>query len=606
MPYEVDIEVNNNGYENVNINTTDLLTRYSAITINESGEYVTSSIYTTRQGKLYKADNQYYIYLLQDQKIEGRKVYDKYNNGKAYNDTTGISLPDFEIPYYQMQYYYTINNIHSAHLYEMATLDNDHKTDARKKLTETGATEILDATDWKYSYCNTNEDLTNIALKVYWYRNIVNVELSNLLDSKSTFNGYALVIEHEQVTLSLQEHTKYNLVIYAQDDEVYRYVTYGFNDISKLQSGKYDYTRLSGKTEEELDSMGVIKKETNILPIYFGNTIEVQAVDQSKDHSMDEFVGYRFDSYNYLTFSKSNSKTNLTLEEFDNYTNDGIDYSVNINLQNYEHELNGNTTNYFNDKDTLKVNVVFGRITYRLNYRVTDNDNQVESKYGSIRFDYKTDFIENYQFAYVLTIDNLNNLKSRMKVRLGSELYEWRLVNPYTTNKLTEDQLCEILLNATFLRTNLYLNISDKPLTQYPSQAEQTIADMNAVCGDIPFAIDVKVKLLTEDTNIREYRLSDSELNKLFNIKQGGVSVNTVSIDQEYTIQMLTKQEEDTYLYYYQDGQRYAVRSLYLGYSLSHSTNLMVNEFGYPVTTLSDIPMSVTTSLLDGSVNYTQ
>ncbi len=608
LPYSVTEQLNNNGYTlDESKSMDDLLDRYGAKTIDKSGKYIDSANYTERQGKIYKVDGHYYIYLLQDQKIEEQQVYDIYLNGKDYDDPTGLELPNFEIPYYQMQYYYTVNDLSNIKLYQMAELDSDHIAEAKTKL-KIGQNEIDYANNWLYEYCNTNEILGEFALKVYWYRNVINVALNNLLDSKRTFNGYSMLIEYEQVTASLQEHFKYNLVICTYDNEVYRYVTYSFNDESILKiDGKYNYLQLASKTDEELRALGITKTEANTIEVFFGNRIEVKAVDQSKDHSKDEFVGYRFDDYDYFTFDKTSAATKVEIAELDDYSNDYVNYTVSVDLQDYEHELDGNTDNYFNDKDKLSINVIFDRIEYTLNYRVTDDSNTPDEKYGTIKFSYMQASIERAQFAYKLTIDNTNNLKAEMRLRLGSELLEWRIVNPYITSKqLTENQLCEILLNAEFLRENLYLCLTDEALTHYSAQPEQTIGDINAVCGDIDFRIDVKVKLLTEDTNIREYTLTDEEDNKLFVVKQSGSNVNVVSIDNDYTIEMLTKQDGDTYLYYYQDGQAYAVRSLYLGYSLAHSTNLLVTEFGYPVTSLPNIAMVVNHSLLDGSVNYAQ
>ena len=130
------------------------------------------------------------------------------------------------------------------------------------------------------------------------------------------------------------------------------------------------------------------------------------------------------------------------------------------------------------------------------------------------------------------------------------------------------------------------------------------------MCGDIEFTINVNVKDVSylEDNNIiRQYTLSDAETNKLFTIiDTNNNNVNTVVIDNNYIIKMLAKQDGDEFLYYYQDGKQYAVRGLYLGYSLSHSTKLVVNQFGYPIVAIDNIAMTVNYSLLDGSVNYTQ
>lgn len=613
LPYDAgsNFEVNANGFTLQNVALSDLSAMYTSVTLNTQGNYITSTNYTDRQNKLYCVNsNEYYIYLLQDQKIDDMQIYDVYNNGKDYSDATGVALPNFEIPYYQMQYYYTFNDLFSVNLYEMAMLDSAHKEQANQKLLDLGAKTINQNKDWKYAYCDSNETLNDrFEFNVYWYRNILNVELNNLLENKNSFNGYALISEIEKVTASLQEHYKYNLVIYIKNEDVYEYAVYSFNDINLLKtSEKYHYKDLAelfvDNSVEELESMGIIKQNSNVVSIYFGNTFTVQAVDQSKDHSMDEFIGYRFDNYNYQITGNNCS----SIDEFDTFANDGTNYTVEIDLQNYEHEYNGNTTNYFNDKDTLSVDVNFDKIVYIFRYQVVDVNNILDDKYGNIKFSHKQDIVERYQFEYFATIDNDNVLSARMNVRLGSELLEWQLVNDIISSyKLTESQLCEIFLNATFLRNMLYLNIASNPASQYPSTAQQSIGDINAICGDIAFEIKVNVKDLREETIIRNYILSDSEQNKLFTIKnENQANVNTVSIDNEYVIKMLTKQADDTYLYYYQDGNQYVVKGLYIAYSLAHSTNMLVNEFAYPVESLEDIEMRVNHSLLDGTINYTQ
>ena len=613
LPYDagINFKINSNGFTLNEVDFADLQALYSSVILNAQGKYIESENYINRQNKLYHtSSNEYYIYLLQDQKVDGMQIYDIYNNGKNYNDSTGVALPSFEIPYYEMQYYYTFNDLFDVNLYEMAILDREHKKQAQESLIKLGAKNIIQTKDWKYNYCDSSEILNNrFALNVYWYRNIVNITIRNLLENKASFNGYALITEYENVTGQLQGHTKYNLVIYAQDNSVYDYITYSFDDIALLQpSVKYQYKDLAQLfetgTTESLLALGISKKDGNTLPIYFGNSFTVQAVDQSKDHSLDEFVGYRFDNYDYNVSSEQCS----TIAELDGFVNDGTNYTVKINLQNYGNEYNGNTTNYFVDKDEIDIDVNFDKITYIFNYQVTNINNIVNGKYGSIEFIYKKDAIQRYQFEYFAKVDNDNALSSMMNVRLGSELIEWRLVNDIiTSSKLTESQLCEIFLNADFLREKLYLNIENLPTSQYPSTAEQFIGYMNAACKDIDFKIKVNVKDLKEDKVIREYILNGNETNSLFTItNQNQITINTVAIDNEYVIKMLSKQDGDNFLYYYQDGEQYVIRKLYIRYSLAHSTNMLVNDFGYPIESIDDIEMNVNNALLEGTINYTQ
>jgi len=608
LPYSTEVTLNNNDFTLVEESFNNLQSKYSALTLDEDGKYITSTAYTDRQEKIYKAQDTYYIYLLQDQKIEERKIYNIYEDGKSYTDTTGIELPNFEIPYYQMQYYYTFNNLNAVYQYQMSELDDSHQIQAREKLTTIGAESINDVIDWKYDYCSTNQDLNDFVLRVYWYRNIVNVQLNNLLEDKSTFNGYVLITEHEQVTNDLIGHNKYNLVIYEENEDVYNYVIYGFNDETILKtSNKYEYLQLLDKSEDELEQLRVSVKSVNYLSIYFGNKIELQAIDQSKDHSLDAFIGYRFSNYEYLILNKLNTAKEMSIDEFDSYINNGTDYLIEIDLRDYEHEYNNNTTNYFDDKDLVVIDSIFSKIQYQLTYQVTDNDNNLQSKHGTIKFEYKSDTVESSQFNYVVTVDNVSNLTSRINLRLGSELYEWRVVNPYAQGKITEEQTSHILVNAGFLRKYLYLNIEGEAATQYSSNAQQVLCNVNASCGDIDFEIKVKVNLLTSNEIIREYLLEDAEENCIFTIKdESGARTNTINIDKSYTINMLSRKAEDTYLYYYQDNNQYALRNLYLAHSLSHSTNLLVNEFGYPVQAIDNINMNVTNELLDGSINYTQ
>lgn len=612
LPYAVDndFKLNNNDYTLTNANLRDLQSIYSSkvlSSVNGEVAYVDSSNYVDRQGVIYQVDTSYYIYLQQDQIINSEYVYDCYLNGKATQDNSGLRLPNFEIAYYQMQYYYTMNNENCVNMYQIGELDEDHKNHAIEKISRLGARSITYNSNWKYEYCNTNEELNNnFALHVYWYRNIVNLEINNLLDNKDSFNGYTLIEEVEQITDTLQDHNIYHLIIYTLTEEVYEYTSYAFDDISLLKSTKYEYSKIlelfDTKTAEELTSLGISKQSSNMLSIYFGNTFKVQAVDQSKDHSLDEFIGYRFDEYNYSSLNKyqeASTCTNIT--EFDNYVNNGLEYTVGINLQNYEHGKNGNTTNYVLDKDIINIDVHFTRINYLFNYQVTNAEYTLTSKYGTIKLEYNEDIIENYQIEYTVNLNKDNTLKANMQVRLGTELLSWDLVNDYNKWNLTEEdsQVSRITVTPTFLRDYLYISTNPKA---YSSDANQKVGDVNAVCQDILFQIRVMVQDLSTDEIIREYILTDDESNTIFTI-QGS---NTVSIDNSYVIKMLNKRAEDEYVYYYQDDQQYVLRNMYLNPSLMHSTSQLTQRFGYPQTEFNDITLSVTHNLLNGSVNYIQ
>ncbi|MBO5910217.1 MAG: InlB B-repeat-containing protein [Clostridia bacterium] len=617
LPYTTnnDFKVNANGYTLQTTTLDELQNTYaSMIPSNLSGkvEYTNSANYTNRQGKMYQADGKYYIYLLQDQIIENEKVYDRYLDGKNITSPTsavGKQLPTFEIAYYQMQYYYTFNNESNVNMYQIGELDKEHKENAQNKLTKIGARSISEDPDWKYSYCDTNASAgsPNFKLNVYWYRNIVNVEITNLLDSKDTFNGYTLVTENEQVTGSLQEHAKYHLVIYALTDEVYTYTTYAFDDLSILKTTKYEYAKIKQmfdeKSVEELISLGITKINDRVIPIYFGNAFSVEAIDQSKDHTLDEFIGYRFVNYTYSIADKNGSISTCTsLQEYDNYTNDYVNYIVTVDLKEYEHDEQSNTTNYFSDKDILGIDVNFEKIRYTFIYQVTNADYDVVEKYGKIRFDYQEDVIEASQFDYTVTVNDENTLKSRMQVRLGTELLSWDFVNDYITYDLTDpsSQTIRIIMDAQFLRNYLYR--ANNP-NAYESTPEQNVGDVNAVCQDILFNIQVNVQDVKSGEILTTYILNDEEENPVFTLRE---EVVQVSIDNIYTIVMLSKQTGDEYIYYYNGEDQYAIRKMYIAPSISKSTKLLETEFGYPVKTLSDISMAVSHELLDGSVNYIQ
>ena len=618
LPYteDNDFKLNPNGFDEVNESIGNLQARYASVILSENG-YISSASYSARQHEVYKVGSDYYIYLLQDQIIEAEKIYNVYTNGKTILNPTsaeGTKLPTFEIAYYEMQYYYTFNNEFIANLYQIGTLDDDHKEYASNKITALGAKEINQNDDWTYLYCDTNETLgDNFTFNIYWYRNVVNVNINNLLDSNNTFNGYTLVWEDEQITASLQKHYKYHLIIYKQTDNVYSYTTYSFDDISLLQSGSiYSYSNIielfSTKTSSELNDLGIVKQKSNGIELYFGNKLNVHAIDQSKDHSLDEFVGYRFDSYTYSTTNKlGNPSMCGTIDEFDNFINNGTSYLVSIDLRQYEYDEITNTTNYILDKDTIVINTIFTRISYVFNYQVTNTDYEYQPKYGNIAFEYQTYSTEKSKFEYSVNVNYDNSLTAKLNIRLGSELIDWRLVNDYIDLHLTDSQLSEIVVLPQFLRDNLYLNITGKPLTQYPSNATQTVGFVNAVCKDIDFEIKVNVKDLSKDSTIRTYVLSDAETNKLFTIKaQDGSNTNTITIENIYNIIMLSKLEADNYVFYYQDDIQYAIRSLYIAPSPAHSTNQLVNSFDYPAISLPNIAMNVNNSLLEGTVSYSQ
>jgi hypothetical protein len=617
LPYTTnnDFKVNFNGYTLETATLGDLQNIYSSMIPSNNGgkiEYISSVNYSDRQGKIYQVNDKYYIYLQQDQIIEEETVYAKYLNGKSISNPTlaeGKKLPTFEIAYYQMQYYYTMNNESNVNLYQIGELDKGHKENAQEKLTSLGAKSIVENEDWKYEYCDTNASTGSATFKlnIYWYRNIINVDIRNLLENKDTFNGYTLVTENEQIGEELQEHAKYHLVIYTFNEEMYTYTTYAFNDLGILKRTKYEYATIKQmfeeKTIEELAGLDITSTSGRIIPIYFGNSFTVEAVDQSKDHSLDEFIGYRFDNYTYdITDKEGSASTCTSLKEYTNYTNNFVDYAVTVDLKQYEHDEESNTTNYFSDKDVLNISVNFDKIEYTFAYQVTNTAYEVVERYGKIRFDYLDNEIESSEFSYTVTVSDENTLKSRMQVRLGTELLRWDFVNDYITYDLTDpsSQTIRIVLNAQFLRDYLYRANNPKA---YESSPEQKVGDVNAVCQDILFNINVNVKDVKSEEILRTYTLSGTEVNPVFTLQEG---VNRVSIDNIYTIVMLSKQTEDEYIYYYHGEDKYAIRRMYISPSISKSTKLIDTEFDYPVKTLSNISMEVNHELLDGSINYIQ
>ncbi len=636
LPYTInnDFAINENNYTLEEIATSELQVRYEAMIISGDG-YVDSDNYLNRQGKLYKDGDKYYIYLLQDQIVQGETVYARYNDGKTIENATereGKKLPTFEIAYYQMQYYYTINGSAEVNMYPMCSVDEEeYGLGAKKKLgVENKADTEIKKPDWKYVYCDVdyNDAPQDYKLNVYWYRNVINLDIFNLLDTKDSLNGYTLITETEQVTedggeLKLKEHNKYHLVIFtANDYNVYEYVIYSFDSLSLLgENENYKYSSIinlfNTKTVQELTTMGIFKSSKGLIPIYFGNKVKVEAVDQKVDQSLDEYIGYRFNEYKYqIKNKKDNTATCTSLSEFDEYINDASkSYAIEVDLQNYEHGKNNNTTNYFSDKDKVSIVTCFEKIQYVFNYKVT-NSEYVEMPYGSIRINY-TDFQDqNNQISYAVTVNSENVLRSRMQVRLGSELLYWDLRNMGTNLTSTyiytfeasnnptiqiEGQILQFIVDASFLRTYLYdLEINNAP---YETSAEQVFGDINAVCKDIEFDIRVDIKDLSTGTTIRTYTLADADLtNAIFTIN----GVTKVSIDNAYILDMLTKQDGDEYVYYYQDEVKYVLRNLYIMPSLSKSNKLLETTFDYPAGSFGSISMNVNHQLLDGSVNYTQ
>lgn len=633
LPYtdDNDFKLNQNDYVLEEESVSNLQSRYESLIISGS-EYVADENYANRQGKVYKDGDKYYIYLLQDQIVENEKVYARYDDGKEIENATtyaGKLLPTFEIAYYQMQYYYTLNNSAEVNMYPVCGIDEGEYSQGAKEALGVSNKEDkeIKKPDWKYSYCNVNyEDYPqDYKLNVYWYRNIINVDIINVLENHHSINGYTLITETEQVTkdkgvFKLKDHKKYHLVIYTlNDSNIYEYATYAFDSLNLLKNVKYEYAKIINLFEimsvADLANEGIIKASTNSFPIYFGNSVKVEAVDQREDDSLDVFIGYRFNEYKYQIASE----TCTLLVEYDNYSNDPNNaigsYAIDVNLQNYEHGKNGNTTNYFADKDKVSIQTHFDKIKYVFNYKVTD-ENYVEMPYGSIRFNYSATQIQKNHFSYTVTVDSEQWLKSRIQIRLGSELVRWDLRNSKSTatSTLTEDyiysfatnemprvqidgQTVQFVVDASFLRTHLYeLDSNGKP---YQTNAEQVFGDINAICKDIMFDIAVRVDDLSNGEKIREYRLADEGLtNALFTM-----DVNKVSIDNTYVLNMLSKQDGDEYVYYYQNGVKYVIRKLYIQ---GKSRNILETEFVYPSQNLGTISMNVSHELLDGCINYSQ
>ena len=444
------------------------------IRVNNETKYMYNKTdYQNYQHKLFTQDGAYYIYLLHDQVVgydtDGAYIENKYYNGetaKNEQQEEKTNLPTFEIDYYQMQYYYTLTT--PIKMYQTAELKQYHKDLAVDKLTGGDNNKTVEEGNiWKYEYG---------LLKVYWYRNILNLDIENILhpngstrEDKNTTVGYVLVTENEQVTEDDQgtkrliDHNIYHLVIYAYNGEQLSYVVYGFDSLGKLgnESG-YKYIQLLGKTDvsylklEELKGAdtisGVHIVESNIInnngkyiPIYFGNSITIEAVDQRKDQSLDEFIGYRFKEYEYVTdeCEKTPSINNVTVDNSN-------PCQVTINLQNYEYgkvitedgEDKPNTTNYFVDQDVLTIKAHFEPIKYIFNYQTVNETldkfepaGKVEVKYDGPRINSMPSRDSGYEIAYYLNVDNEANMTNNINIQLGYEHDKWLFKNVQSFKK---------------------------------------------------------------------------------------------------------------------------------------------------------------------------
>ncbi len=621
---------------------------YTKYSFNANDGYYLNNEYTSKQGKVYVDNGEYYIYLLQDQIIQDGVIKNKYKeDGTSYsqdeiNADNGRNLPTFEIDYYDMQYYYTLDSsVSSINMYQLSpSLDTYYVTKAETTLEsirkiqtdEIGPEASSTASSWGYSCAKKDSDVyteetirveinpyqkegyyTPYALNVYWYRNIVNLDILNLIKQNvedtaetplDTFNGYVIITEEERVAETLLDHLKYNLVIY-ENGQLVGYIIYEFNDITELNkyiSGKYTYNEFKSNS-------GITSKAKELIPIYFGNTFKIEAVDQRNDYSAlrgdTRFVGYRFDRYE-LEIDADNVNEISEFEtaeskyvEYRSNNNSYDTYVVQTDLKNYEKD---NSTNYFNDRDTITIKSIFTPIRYQYTYQVTDSNYVPNSDYGSIGLVYGTDtkygsIIENYE----VTIDENISLTSRMQVRLGTEFLSWDLIAKFKeqgqlySSRYTESQTINMLVNARHLIDMHYIDA-------FPTNPIQFVGYMNAVCQDIEFEIRVNLIDISTDEVLKNYTLTDDTPNPIFTIEG-----NKVSIDKSYKLVMTpTKKDGDISIYYEIDNKKYVIKGLYLAPSLSSSTKQLETTFSYPITSFEDIPMNVTHNLLESSVNYIQ
>lgn len=573
LPYSTEPTIQDNGdFEIVNkTSSTILLQRY--LPLSAETNYQMSSDYLERQNKLYIEDvngqKKYYIYLLQDQQINAN------NNTLA----EAINLPYFAIDYYEMQYFYMINEINENRMYIMV---DELKLD---ELTP-NLSENVKPLDWKYSYCDTNENyVTNqFKFKVIWYRNIINVEVNSIINDLTSPNGYVLINEVEQVIGNLNGHYKNNLIIYMYDNlnSQYDYFIYSFDD---------DY---NGKLEQLFNS-NISSIKGNSISIYAGNSFTISVYDQSLDSYLDDFIGYKFKQINYEIQSNSWTQiSNLPSNEM----------QLTINLQDYD-----TPDNYLTDKDTLILNIEFEKIIYSLGYFVGgEENNDVNEMYGRIYLTYKDNVSENSIHQLQVQVDEHSNIISEMRVNLGSELSRWKYNQQNILDMNFADGVVQIngvtlivTINANFLRNTVYSN------NIYSNNLYQSIGQIKAECSLIEFKINITINNVNNNEleQLENYVLNESIDNAIFNIKnRDDENVYTVTINNQYLITMLLSNDNGKYLYYSFNNTKYAVSRLYIQHNNSSSTNQLITLFDFPATEYDDINLNVDYNLLNRVINY--
>ncbi len=590
----------------------------SETSANEAWTYIVNDDYNDKPGKLFKdASNNYYIYLLNDSEMTYNSTvkrskthyvtysYDYDSNAHGFEDRSW-TLPTWTIPYYEMQYFYIIkqNNVSEITMYQMAKVEDAHTAIAEEKI---GGTEReINPGNWTYAYCNSNNANggEGYTLNLYWYRKRINLEVSNLFDGAQSPNGYTVVQETEQIRLKpgsteeyeLEGHSPYHVVIYINDGVSNKYYIKAYSDepTTEIKNKLFDGENIS---VEILEDNGW--KEGNTVEIYFGNQFTLMARDQSIDHSLDDFIGYRFKEF--------------TLDEiFQTPVKSG--YSAYQNLQEIDKDTHqSGVTEYIVDRATYNVATNFEKISYTITYQISNEELTYTSKYGYIRLDGKdcnnntVNISSSNPAEAKVTLQINGKMKSTMNVRLGSELLYWRSASKADSLESREDtdkdQIYNLELTPEFLRDHIYYATND------PYAVDDEELTIHAICKDILFDINVNVKDIETGKVVRTYTLSTETENLLF-ILEGGLT--KVSIDQDYDIVMLSKGDGDSYVYYYQDidedgvNEQYAILKLYIEHSSSHSTEQLVKGFSYPADSLGSIDMTVDDNLLNYTINYSQ
>lgn len=571
----------------------------------EDWTYSVNNDYNDKPGKLYKdSSNNYYIYLLNDSEMTydsglKRSVthYATYNYTYSSNThaLTHLSwtLPTWTIPYYEMQYFYIIkqNNVNDITMYQMANVEGAHTEIAEEKIG--GTHRQINPGNWTYKYCNSNNaNGEGYTINLYWYRKRINLAVSNLFDGANSPNGYTVVQETEQITTSegLQGHSPYHVVIYINDGVSNKYYIKAYSDepTTNIKTELFDGENIS---VEILEAKGWAP--TNSIEIYFGNKFTLMARDQRGDHSLNDFIGYRFKDF--------------TLDEIFQ-TSATFGYRVYQNLQEIDKDTHQDgVTQYIEDRATYNVATNFEKIAYTITYQISNEELTYTSKYGHIRLQGKDrnnntiDISSSNPAETKATLQVYGKMKSTMNVRLGSELLYWR--SNSKADSLGGEQTYNLELTPEFLQDHIYYAEKD------PYAVDDEELTIHAICQDILFDINVNVKDMETGKVIRTYTLSEETENLLFTIKDG---LTKVSIDQAYDITMLSKRGGDSYVYYYQDidgddaDRQYAVLRLYIEHSSSHSTEQLVTKFSYPTDSLGSIAMAVNHSLLDYTINYSQ